>query len=106
MGCHRTGGGEAPRFAFGGTLYDPAGKPVAGAEVRLVDANGAAITAYSGSNGTFYSRAAAFATPARVGVRNASTALDMITPLQANGGACSSCHCTGASCSVSRVHLP
>lgn len=107
MSCHRTGGGEAPRFSFGGTLYDGSGKPVAGAEVRLVDANGKASSVYTGSNGTFYGQGSGFAAPAQVGVRNASGAKDMVSALQAsNGGACSSCHCTGGTCSVPPVHLP
>ena len=107
MSCHRTGGGEAPRFSFGGTLYDQSGNPVAGAEVRLVDANGKAASVYTGTNGTFYGEGSGFAAPAQVGVRNASSAKDMVSALQAsNGGGCSSCHCTGGTCSVPPIHLP
>jgi hypothetical protein len=107
MQCHQGSDGEAPIFSFGGTLYDPSGAPVSGAEVRLVDASGKATSVYTATNGTFYAGGRGFAGPARVGVRNANQALDMFTPLQAtNGGACSSCHCTGASCSVAPVHLP
>jgi hypothetical protein len=107
MSCHRNGGGEAPRFSFGGTLYDQSGKPVAGAEVRLVDASGKATSVYTSTTGTFYGQGNGFAAPAQVGVRNASGAQNMISALQAsNGGACSSCHCTGGSCSVAPIHLP
>ena len=107
MTCHRTGGDEAPRFSFGGTLYDKSGNPVAGAEVRLVDTNGKATSVYTSTTGTFYGQGTGFAAPAQVGVRNASGAADMISPLQAsNGGACSSCHCTGGSCTVPPIHLP
>ena len=107
MSCHRNGGDEAPRFALGGTLYDGAGKAVGGAEVRLLDANGKATSVYTGTNGTFFINGTGFVAPAWVGVRNATIVRDMITTLQAsNGGACSSCHCTGATCTVPTVHLP
>jgi hypothetical protein len=108
MHCHKSGGGDAPAFSFGGTLYDPTGKPVGGAEVRLVDAKGVATSVYSGANGTFWLNGNGFAMPAQIGVRNATVVQDMYTPLTAanNGAACSSCHCIGAGCSVSKVHLP
>jgi hypothetical protein len=106
LGCH-SAGGDSPRMSFGGTLYDGSGRALGGAEVRLVDANGRATSVYTGSNGTFYLSGSGFVGPARTGVRNAATATDMLTPLQAsNGGACSSCHCTGTGCTVSAVHLP
>jgi hypothetical protein len=92
---------------LGGTLYDGNGRAVAGAEVRLVDANARATSVYTGSNGTFYVTGTGFSAPAHVGVRNATTARDMLTALSAsNGGACSSCHCTGTACTVPLVHLP
>jgi hypothetical protein len=106
MSCHRTGGGDAPRFSFGGTLYDGSGKAVAGAEVRVVDTSGKGTSVYTSNTGTFYS-GAAFAAPAHVGVRTAKASADMLSALQAtNGGACSSCHCTGGSCTVTPIHLP
>lgn len=107
MRCHTQANGEAPQLSFGGTLYDGAGNPVAGAEVRLVDANNNATVVHTASNGTFYRRSGPFAAPAHVGVRDATRSADMLTALQgSNGGACSSCHCTGSGCSVSQVHLP
>lgn len=105
MSCHATGGGEAPRFSFGGTLYDGSGNPVGGAEVRLVDANGKATSVYTSTSGTFYS-GGAFAAPAHVGVRDAMHESDMLTALQASNGGCSSCHCTGSACTVAPIHLP
>jgi hypothetical protein len=106
MRCHTNGGGDAPQLSFGGTLYDGAGNPVAGAEVRLVDANNSAIVVHTASNGTFYQRGGGFSAPAHVGVRDANDSADMFSALQSNGGACSSCHCTGTGCTVSAVHLP
>jgi hypothetical protein len=117
-GCHGARG-DGPSLNFGGTLYDKSGNPLAGAEVRLVDTSGTVFTAYSASNGTFYSRMQhtdagvpiTWKAPAQVGVRNAAAAVDMLTGLEASGGACNSCHCTasdgGAStCTVGLIHLP
>ena len=107
MACHKNGGGEAPRFSLGGTVYDASGKGVGGVEVRLIDVNGKASSVYSGSSGTFYMNGSGFAAPARIGIRKGTTSQDMISTLQAsNGGACSSCHCSGANCTVSTIHLP
>jgi hypothetical protein len=113
MQCHAGGGGNAPQFAFGGTLYDGSGKAVVGAEVRFVNASGTATSVYTGPSGTFYSRGSGFAGPAHVGVRNATSQEDMYTALQATsqppastGGACSACHCTGGTCTQALIHLP
>lgn len=106
MQCHAGGGGDAPQFSFGGTLYDGSGNPVVGAEVRLVDANGNGTSVYTGPSGTFYGRGSGFAAPAHVGARNASNTADMLVALQSNGGGCSSCHCSGSGCSTTPIHLP
>lgn len=104
--CHGTGGGDAPQFTFGGTLYDGSGNPVVGAEVRLVDASGNGTSVYTGPSGTFYSRGSGFAAPANVGVRDATNTAEMLVALQSSGGGCSSCHCTGTGCSTTAMHLP
>jgi hypothetical protein len=104
MGCHATGGGEAPRFLFGGTLYNGSGAAVSGAEVRVVDANGTGYSVYTASNGNFYQTGGGLATPAHAGARNASGSELMVSSLT-NGG-CNSCHCTGSSCATTRIHLP
>jgi hypothetical protein len=104
---------DAPLFEFGGTLYDGKGNPVAGAEVRLVDANGSATSVYTGPTGTFYKGGSGFAGPAHIGVRNATSQQEMFTALQSSsqppastGGACSACHCTGSGCPIAPIHLP
>ncbi|HEX8790231.1 MAG TPA: carboxypeptidase-like regulatory domain-containing protein [Polyangiaceae bacterium] len=104
--CHANGGGDAPQFSFGGTLYDGNGNPVVGAEVRLVDANGNATSVHTSSTGTFYSEGSGFAAPAYVGARDATNMADMLVALQSSGGGCSSCHCTGTGCSTTPMHLP
>ncbi len=106
MQCHAGGGGDAPQFSFGGTLYDGNGNPVVGAEVRLVDANGNGTSVHTGPSGTFYKGGSSFAAPAYVGARNATNTADMLIALQGNGGGCSSCHCTGTGCSTAPIHLP
>ncbi len=105
LNCHN-GTGDPDQFSFGGTVYDGNGNPVVGAEVRMIDANGTATSVYTGPNGTFYKTGTGFAAPAHIGVRNASSMANMLSGLQASGGGCSSCHCTGSSCTVTPIHLP
>lgn len=87
LGCHDF-------MAAGSVFLDAAGTmPAAGVEMRFVDANGAAHSAYTDVNGNFYMSAGALAGPAKVGVRNAST-----THLMAGGitsGNCNSSTCHG-----------
>lgn len=96
-GCHDHG------FTFAGTLTDGQGNGVAGAEVRLVDANNNAISVHTGSNGNFHS-STPWAAPAHVGVRNATNVALMVTALQASNGGCNGCHATGGT--VAKIHLP
>ena len=96
-GCHNHG------FTFAGTLTDGNGKGVAGAEVRLVDANGKAISVHTSSNGNFHS-STSFAAPARVGARNAAAKALMVTSLTAANGGCNSCHANGGT--TPPIHLP
>lgn len=104
LSCH-DGSGEAPHFVFAGTLYNGSGSPVAGAEIRVVDGNGNAVSVYSASNGNFYQRASGnFVTPGHAGVRNATTTNLMVSNVT-NGG-CNSCHCSGSSCATTPLHLP
>ncbi len=103
MGCHASGGGEAPQFAFGGTLYNGSGSPVAGAEIRVVDANGNATSVYTGPEGNFHG-SGSLATPAHAGARNATTTALMVSSLTYGG--CNRCHCTGTGCTTAPLHLP
>jgi hypothetical protein len=109
--CHNHG------FTFAGTVYDANGVGVGGAEVRLVDATGQAVSVYTDNSGgstqgNFYS-SQAFTGPAHVGVRNAASAQNMVTAIQTTaqapaptGGACNACHCTGTGCTIAPIHLP
>jgi hypothetical protein len=96
-GCHNHG------FTFAGTVTNGAGAGVAGAEVRLVDANGKAISVYTGSNGNFHS-SSSFVAPAKIGVRNAAAKAIMVTALTAANGGCNGCHANGGT--QTPIHLP
>lgn len=91
-------------FAFGGTVYSSATgtTPVSSAEVRVVDANGKAYTAYTDANGNFYySASSGFTAPAKVGVRDGTDTSLMISTIP--DGTCNKCH-DGSN--TARVHLP
>ncbi len=96
-GCHNHG------FTFAGTLTDGVGNGVAGAEVRLVDANGTAISVHTGPEGNFHS-STPFVAPAHVGARNATKTALMVTSLTAANGGCNGCHKTGGA--TTPIHLP
>lgn len=119
-GCHgNSGGGEAPSFLLGGTVYaDYKGTtPAAGVEVRIVDSAGHAVSTYSSSNGNFYIRSTSaneVTFPAIVGARNATTMRPMITTLSTAGmGSCgqTKCHVPGGGPQTSTgdyypIHVP
>ena len=103
--CHSgNGGDDAGPFLFGGTLYDAAGNPVVGAEVRVVDAKGVSYSVFTGPTGTFYKGGGPLAAPAHTGVRDATHKALMISPVTVGG--CSSCHCSGPGCTTTAIHLP
>jgi hypothetical protein len=103
MQCHATGGGDAPMFTFGGTLYDGHGNPVAGAEIRVVDGSGHAISAHTGPEGNFHG-SGTLTLPGHAGARNANGSEQMLSALTSGG--CNMCHCTGSTCATAPLHLP
>lgn len=91
--CHGTAGG--PRaFAFAGTVYkDAAGtQPAPRVEVRVLDANGKALSTFTDADGNFFLPRAgnAVAFPARSGTRDADTTRLMVAGLAE--GNCNGCH--------------
>ena len=94
-GCHNHG------FTFAGTLTNGAGAAVAGAEVRLVDSTGAAISVFTGPSGNFHS-STPFTGAAHVGARTATKAVDMVGTIAVGG--CNGCHTTGGT--VTPIHVP
>lgn len=98
LDCHdgSTKGG-APAFLFAGTVYENAqGKAAARIEVRMVGADGKALSTHTDDNGNFFFRASAgtVAIPAIAGVRNATTAHSMSNKI--NDANCNQCHGTTA----------
>jgi hypothetical protein len=113
VGCHDSqGGDDAPKFTFAGTVVDANGNGVGGAEVRLIDANGLAISVYTDNSGQSnrtgnFGSTKAWVAPAHVGVRNASSSQDMLVTITQTQGGCNACHCSGGgSCVTPEVHLP
>ena len=99
-GCHSIGG-DAPPFLIGGTVYSSADAgpilvPVADVEVRVLDLQGNAASAYSDVAGNFYVRSTGtnVTFPAIVGLRDATHTRSMVTELTGTMGSCSqvSCH--------------
>lgn len=117
-GCHGSGGGgEAPAFLIGGTVYkDYAGTTAApGVEVRVVDSAGNAASAYSGPEGNFYISAgkSGLTFPLIVGARDGTTTRPMVTTLTTGMGSCgqSGCHVPGGGPTTSTgnyypIHVP
>ena len=97
LDCHDgTGKGGAPAFSFAGTVFaDAAGtKPAPQIEVRVVGADGAALTAYTDANGNFFFRAneGTPQAPASAGARSASASRTMGNKISV--GNCNQCHGT------------
>lgn len=109
MPCHGPSGSANKPFLIGGTVYQDydGTKAAVGVEVRVVDGNGKAASAYSDSAGNFYilSGATNVALPAVVGVRNAQFQRPMITQLTGAMGACGQggCH---VSSGYGPLHIP
>lgn len=106
-GCHGAGG-AGPRFAAGGTVYTSAAAtaPAPRVEVRFLDADGTAVSAYTDVNGNFFLRAAAAANlafPLRVGARDATTTRPMAATI--GNGACNSAACHGGA-ATGVIHVP
>lgn len=105
-GCHAAGGDKA--FLIGGTIYkDYAGSaPEVGAEIRVVDGNGHAVSTYSDSNGNFHIPAGTgnVSFPAVVGARNAQISRPMVTQLTGTMGNCAQGGCHGNGYYL--IHIP
>jgi hypothetical protein len=109
MDCHSATGGANAKWGIAGTVYNSqAGTaPVAGAEVRVVDAKGTELALiYSDALGNFWADTIVGGLPggAVVGVRNATVTKLMGTPLTTQDSGCqkAGCHVAG---SQGRVYL-
>lgn len=101
LACH-DGGGDAPRFQVGGTVYSAlnGGAPVVGATIRMVDGNGAEHVAISALNGNFW-LTEAVALPLQVQASSCPSTLEMISPSSVGN-----CNAAGCHDSDFRIHLP
>lgn len=98
LNCHGAGGGAA-QFTFAGTVFkDAAGTmPAAQIEIRLRDANGKGLSAYSDANGNFFlplNPNGDLAFPVHAGGRDANTK-KLMNATTTNGN-CNGCHKPGA----------
>lgn len=94
MGCHDVGAG-APTFMFAGTVYQTkTGAAAPGAQVRVVDAQGAEIgLATSDASGNFwFPSKTALPAGARVGVRDGTSTKTMSAAISAGGCNQGGCH--------------
>lgn len=103
VGCHASSGGEAPRFAFAGTIYTNYDEPddcygAQGASVTITDAAGHSWTTNSNSAGNFFfyeSQVGSVTWPITAEV-TANGATNVMTMPQSSG-ACNSCHTAAGS---------
>ena len=91
------------QFLFGGTVWGSASAtaPTPMAEVRVIQANGAVLTAYSDADGNFFfprGQNDPLSAPAAAGVRDAKGEAPMANVF--NDGDCNSCHRLGGEAPV------
>jgi hypothetical protein len=110
IACHQSTGGEAPSFAFAGTVYPSAHEPAdcygvaGGATVRITGADGNTVTIAVNSAGNFYYRGSV-ALPFTAAVVSNGKMRVMSTP--ESSGDCNSCHtASGMNGAPGRVMLP
>jgi hypothetical protein len=99
MNCHDGSRGGVRQLLFAGTVYkDAAGKtPAPRVEIRVRDAQGNGLTAYSDNDGNFFLERGArapLAVPARAGARDLEDTRIMNNLM--SEGDCNSCHKTGS----------
>jgi hypothetical protein len=98
MTCHDGSKGNVAEFLAGGTVYKTAAgtTPAGSVEVRVREANGNGLSAFSDADGNFYvlrGGRGPLVSPARGGVRDAANVHLMVNLI--NNGDCNSCHKTG-----------
>jgi hypothetical protein len=103
LSCHGGQKGNVVPFLFGGTVWSSpsATTPTPMAEVRVIQANGVALTAYSDADGNFFfpeGQNGPLSAPAAAGVRDAKGEAPMSNVF--NDGDCNSCHRQGGQAPV------
>lgn len=95
LACHKAGGGEAPKWTAGGTIFTDADgtAPSSNAKIVITDAKGNTITMTSNGAGNFYTTKA-ISFPINVDVTKGGQTVSMGTAVDSGG--CNACHsCTG-----------
>jgi len=95
LSCHKAGGGEAPRWTAGGTVFTDAdgGDGASGVKVHITDSNGDTTTLTSNGVGNFYT-AKTLVPPLTVELETANGTVAMGRDVST--GACNTCHtCDG-----------
>ena len=89
-------------FTLAGTLYGAAASttPIAGATIRVTDANGVTQKLVTAANGNFWATGAV-AYPVQVAASRCPSTTPMVSAVNASGASCNGCHNSG-----SRIHLP
>jgi hypothetical protein len=103
LSCHGGQKGNVVQFLFGGTVWSSpaATTPTPMVEVRVVQANGVALTTYSDNDGNFFfprGQNGPLSAPAAAGVRDAKGEGPMVNVF--NDGDCNSCHRQGGQAPV------
>jgi hypothetical protein len=103
LSCHGGQKGNVVQFLFGGTVWSSpaATTPTPMAEVRVIQANGVALSAYSDGDGNFFlpqGQNGPLSPPAAAGVRDAKGEAPMSNVF--NVGDCNSCHRQGGQAPV------
>ena len=103
LSCHGGQKGNVVQFLFGGTVWNSpaATTPQPMAEVRVIQANGVALTAYSDADGNYFfpqGQNGPLSAPAAAGVRDAKGEAPMSNVF--NDGDCNSCHRQGGQAPV------
>jgi hypothetical protein len=98
MTCHNGSKGNVAEFLVGGTVYTTpaATAPAPSAEIRVREANGNILTAFSDADGNFFvlrNARGPLVSPARAGARDAKSVHLMVNLI--NNGDCNSCHKQG-----------
>jgi len=101
LNCHN-GGGDAPTFRVGGTIYSAlgGGAPVVGATVRMTDANGTEHVAISARNGNFW-LTEQVALPLTVQASSCPSTLNMVSSASVGN-----CNAAGCHDNDFRIHIP
>ena len=102
LSCHNQSQGGSGPFRLAGTLYSGATSttPIAGATIRVTDANGVTTRLVTAANGNFWTTNTV-AYPVQVAASKCPSTTPMVSAVTSSGASCNSCHSSSM-----RIHLP